>query len=302
MNVNRREWLVATGLAFTRPMWARTRIRLGGPVFLHSADIRELAREHRRLRYSAAYCPSGLKAGDTRAIAEAKHAFAAEDVVIAEVGAWKNMLDRDSDKRRANLQYVQERLSLADEIGARCCVDIGGSYNPTLWDGPDPRNLTRDYFDATVENCRKLIDTVKPSRTHFSIEMMGWSLPNTPDAYLQLIKTVDRKAFGVHVDVCNIIDSPERFYDNGRIIDEVFQKLGRWILSCHAKDVGPRATHFTEVIPGRGGIDYTRYLIGIAGLMTETPLMLEHLTTAEEYDEGRHYILKTGSTCGVTFA
>ena len=30
--------------------------------------------------------------------------------------------------------------------------------------------------------------------------------------------------------------------------------------------------------------------------------MLEHLETAEEYDEGRNYILKTGRECGVTFA
>ncbi len=300
--VRRREWLLVTGLALSRPLWARTRVRLGGPIFLHSTDMRELAREHRRLGYSAAYCPPGLTAGDTAAITEAKNAFAAEDVLIAEVGAWKNMLDLDPDKKRANLQYVQERLALADEIGARCCVDIGGSFHPKLWDGPDPRNLTREYLDATVENCRKLIDAVKPTRTHFSIEMMGWSLPNTPDSYLQLIKAVDRKAFGVHVDVCNIIDSPELYYDSGRVIDEVFRKLGPWILSCHAKDVGPHATHFTEAIPGRGGIDYRRYLLDLAGLPTETPLMLEHLQKPEEYDEGRRFILKTGGECGVTFA
>jgi sugar phosphate isomerase/epimerase len=300
--LHRREWLLFTSLALSRSLYARTRVRLGGPIFLHSTDMRELAREHRRIGYSAAYCPAGLKAGDTAAIAEARNAFAAEDVVIAEVGAWKNMLDVDPNKRRANLQYVQERLSLADEIGARCCVDIGGSYNPKLWDGPDARNLTREYFDATVENCRKLIDAVKPTRTHFSIEMMGWSLPNTADSYVGLIKAVDRKAFGVHVDVCNIIDSPERYYDNGQVIDEVFRKLGPWILSCHAKDVGPHATHFTEVIPGRGGVDYHRYLIGLAGLPTETPLMLEHLQKEEEYDEGRRFILKTGSECGVSFA
>jgi sugar phosphate isomerase/epimerase len=302
LNLNRREWLLASGFALSRPVYARTRIRLGGPVFLRSADMRELAREHRRVGYSAAYCPAGLTAGATAAIREAKNAFAAESVVIAEVGAWKNMLDVDPDKRRANLQYVQERLSLADEIGARCCVDIGGSYNPKLWDGPDARNLTHEYFDATVENCRKLLDAVKPTRTHFSIEMMGWSLPNTADAYLQLIKAVDRKAFGVHLDVCNIIDSPERYYDNGRIIDEVFQKLAPWILSCHAKDVGPHATHFTEVIPGRGGIDYRRYLLNLAGLPTETPLMLEHLQNEGEYGEGRRFIQKIGGECGVTFA
>ena len=301
-SLRRRDLLLTLGVALAHPLYATTRIRLGGPIFLHSADMRALAREHRRLGYSAAYCPAGLTAGDSAAITETKKAFAAEDVVIAEVGAWKNLLEPDSDRRRANIQYVQERLALADEIGARCCVDIGGSYNASLWDGPDPRNLTREYFDATVENCRQLIDAIKPTQTHFSIEMMGWSLPNTADAYLQLIKAVDRKAFGVHVDVCNIVDSPERYYYNGRIIDEVFQKLGPWILSCHAKDVGPHATHFTEVIPGHGGIDYKRYLLNLAAMKTETPLMLEHLQTEAEYDEGRRFILRTGADCGVTFA
>src|SRR6188474_2413621 len=33
-------------------------VRLGGPIFLKSDDPAELAREHRRLGYSAAYCPA----------------------------------------------------------------------------------------------------------------------------------------------------------------------------------------------------------------------------------------------------
>ena len=32
-------------------------VRLGGPIFKKSDDPAELAREHRRLGYSAAYCP-----------------------------------------------------------------------------------------------------------------------------------------------------------------------------------------------------------------------------------------------------
>src|SRR3979490_2880496 len=77
-------------------------IRLGGPIFLKSEDPRELAREHRRLGYSAAYCPMA-KADDTVRVAAIQKAFAAENVVIAEVGAWKNMLDPDLDARRANM-------------------------------------------------------------------------------------------------------------------------------------------------------------------------------------------------------
>ena len=101
--------------------------------------------------------------------------------MIAEVGAWRNLLDPDAQKRADNLRYVTERLALADAVGARCCVDIAGSYNPTVWYGPDSKNLSAEFFDATVANCRAVIDGVKPRTTKFSIEMMGWSLPDGPD-------------------------------------------------------------------------------------------------------------------------
>jgi sugar phosphate isomerase/epimerase len=279
-------------------------IRLGGPIFLKTEDPRELAREHRRLGYSAAYCPN-FKPGDTARAREIEKAFASENVLIAEVGAWVNMLDPDAEKRRSNLRYVAERLAAAEAVGARCCVDIAGSRNPKVWYGPHPDNLSAGFFDATVENCRKLIDEVKPRRTRFSLEMMGWCLPDGPDSYLKLIKAIDRKAFAVHIDVCNVINSPSRFYHNGAFIEECFRKLGPWIVSCHAKDLDWPAemnVHFVEVIPGRGQVDYRAYLKSVAALPAQTPLMLEHLKTAGEYEEGKRHIQGVARELGLSFA
>jgi sugar phosphate isomerase/epimerase len=279
-------------------------VRLGGPVFLKSDDPAQLAREHRRLGYSAAYCPAATSKEAER-IRAIRDAFAAENVVIAEVGAWKNMLDPNDAARRANLDYVIERLALADAIGARCCVDIAGSFNPKYWYGMNPKNLSREFFDATVANVRRVIDTVKPTHTRFSIEMMPWSLPDGPDSYVQLIKAVARPAFGVHLDVCNVVNSPARFYNNKGVIQECFRKLGPWIASCHAKDLAwipEYNVHFAEVIPGRGEIDYAAYLRELSKLPVDAPLMLEHLKNAEEYDEGRAYIQKAGAREGIAFA
>jgi sugar phosphate isomerase/epimerase len=279
-------------------------VRLGGPIFLKSDDPIELAREHRRWGYSAAYCPAAT-VSDTDRIRAIRAAFDAERVVIAEVGAWRNMLDPDATKRAENLRYVTERLALAEAVGARCCVDIAGSFNPTVWYGAHPKNLSREFFDGTVENCRKVIDAVKPRQTTFSIEMMGWSLPDGPDAYLELIRAVDRSAFAVHMDVCNGVNSPARFYRNAAFIEECFAKLGRWIVSCHAKDLAwiPEFNiHFLEVIPGKGEIDYATYLREVSKLHVDAPLMLEHLKTADEYRAGRDYIKSVGDRIGVTFA
>lgn len=312
--MNRRDFLsastaVGVGLAISpsRSVAAgsKSAIRLGGPIFIKSDDPVALAREHRRLGYSAAYCPEMATLSDSKLLSEIARAFAAENVAIAEVGAWRNLLDPDAVKRRENLEYVTQRCALADAIGSLCCVDIAGSYNPSSWYGPDAKNLSREFFDATVENCRHILDAVKPTRTRLTVEMMGWNLPDGPDAYLELIRAVDRKAFAVHLDVCNGINCPQRFYNNAEFIRECFRKLGPSIISCHAKDLRwdvEMNVHFEEVVPGRGQVDYSTYLGELAKLGREVPLMLEHLKTAEEYDEGRLYIRKVGDKMGLTFA
>ena len=305
MTLSRRALLISAATAPLNRLRASGRLlRFGGPVFLKSDDPAQLAREHRRLGYSAAYCPAA-KAADTARIAAIRDAFSRENVIIAEVGAWKNMLDPDPSARRSNLDYVIERLVLADIVGARCCVDIAGSYNPKYWYGMHRANLSSEFFDATVENVRHVIDMVKPTRTRLTIEMMPWSLPDGPDSYVELINAVDRRAFGVHLDVCNVINSPARFYNNKAVIEECFRKLGHWIVSCHAKDlawVPEYNVHFAEVIPGRGEIDYATYLRELSKLPVDAPLMLEHLKDAAEYDEGRAYIQRVASDEGISFA
>jgi len=174
MTITRRAFIAMTAAAGAYGLPATgTPIRLGGPIFVESDDPDVLAREHRRLGYSAAYCPQIATLKNPDLLRDIQKSFASHDVTIAEVGAWKNMLDPDPEKRRQNLEYVVERCALAEAIGARCCVDIAGSFNPDSWYGPNAKNLSREFFEATVDNCRHVIDSVKPSRTRFTVEMMG---------------------------------------------------------------------------------------------------------------------------------
>jgi sugar phosphate isomerase/epimerase len=278
-------------------------IRLGGPCFDKTEDPEALALAHRKLGYRAAYCPK-VALNDSGRIRALSDAFAKQDVVIAEVGRWCNLLDADPEKRRQNLQTVTEGLALAEAVGARCCVDIAGSFSETSWFGPHPDNLSPKHFDASVENARKIIDAVKPKRARLAYEMMGWALPDSPDSCVRMVKAVDRPAFGVHLDVCNLINSPEKFYHNTALLNECFDQLGRWIVSCHAKDLTwdvEMNVHFREVVPGKGSLDYATYLRRLAQLPQDPPLMLEHLANAEEYTAGREYIFGVGRKAGLTF-
>jgi sugar phosphate isomerase/epimerase len=295
-------WLQPPARAEPRARKTRA-IRLGGPVFGESGDPESLAVAHNKLGYRAAYCPSVGLADNSR-ICDIQRAFAKHDVVIAEVGRWCNLMDADQRKRAANLKTVTEGLALAEAVGARCCVDIAGSFNPTIWYGPHPKNLSQEFFDLAVENARKIIDSVRPARAKFCYEMMGWALPDGAEAYLRLIKAVDRPAFGVHLDPCNAVNSPERFYRNADLLNECFDKLGPWIVSCHAKDLAwdvEMNVHFREVTLGAGSLDYTTYLKRLAALPGDVPLMIEHMKGPAEYDKSRQWLFELGRKIGVSF-
>lgn len=317
--MNRREFLVQSAVmagtgavsqaaaAFTQSPAApaagpqAAEVRVGGPVFLDASDPVALAREHRRLGYRAAYCPK-VDLKDDAGVRAVRDAYAREGVVIAEVGRWVNLLEADPVKRRANLETVTEGLALADAVGALCCVDIAGSFNTEVWYGPHPDNVSERFFDAAVENARTIIDAVKPARAKFCYEMMGWSLPDSADSFARMLKAVDRPSFGVHLDPCNLVNSPSRFYRNTELLHECFDTLGPWIVSCHAKDLRWNVefnVHFVEVRPGAGSMDYTTYLRRLAALPQRPPLMLEHLPNAQEYDQGRQHLLDLARSLGI---
>ncbi len=311
-SLSRRQFLTGAAASFATTLAPALRaeatsktnaLRLGGPIFNPPADPEELALAHRRLGYSAAYCPN-VALDDADRVRAFRSAFERHGVVIAEVGRWVNLLEADSIRRAANLKLVTEGLALAEEIGALCCVDIAGSFNPTVWYGPHPDNLSRRFFDAAVENARKIIDAVKPRRAKFCYEMMGWALPDSPDSARQLLRAVDRRAFAIHLDPANLVNSPQRFYRNADLINECFDKLGPWIVSCHAKDLAWEVemnVHFREVRPGTGSLDYPTYLRRLARLPHRPPLMLEHLTTADEYAAARDFIADKGQGLGLRF-
>ena len=259
-------------------------MRFGGPVFLNQLDPDGWVAELACLGYRAAYCPV-----DHTTAPEVVRSFAqaaqAADIVIAEVGAWSNPLSPNEEERRKAITLCQNRLALADAIGARCCVNIAGSRS-NVWDGPHAENLTPDTFAMIVDTTRAIIDAVKPTRTFFTLEPMPWMYPDSPESYLRLFKAIDRAQFGMHLDPVNWICSPQLFFRNADFMCECFRVLGPYIKSCHAKDIALANTltvHLDEVRPGLGGLDYATLLHEVNRLEPDTPLMLEHLSDAETY-------------------
>jgi len=282
--------------------WGDFMIRLGGHGLpIGSDDPYAFARAHVAFGYGAAYCPP-VRLADTARLADIRKAFEAVGVPIAEIGIWRNLITPDDSVRRAHRDYAAECLAIADEVGARCAVTYIGSYKAGSDYAPDPKNLSDVAFDDCVETVRGLIDAVKPKRAKFALDMMQYSLPDSVDNYRDLISAVDRPAFAAHLDPVNLILTPRQYWENGALIRECFEKLGDWIVSCHAKDIvlhHQAAVHFDEVFPGAGVLDYRTFLREL-DRHPDVPLMLEHLPDAD-YARARDHIFRVGDEIGVGF-
>ncbi len=271
-------------------------VRLGGPIFDPFEEPAQWIGSLKRLGYRAAYCPVEPGA-DENFIREYEKAAKENDIVIAEVGAWSNPISANPDESKAAIEKCIAGLQLADQIGARCCVNVSGSKNPEYWAGPHKDNFSDATFEQVVETTRKIIDAVNPVRTFFALEAMPWAFPDSAETYLQLLSAIDRKHFGVHLDPVNMITSPRDYFGNGELIKDMFEKLGPHIRSCHAKDITLREDNYIpqldELRPGLGSLDYTIYLRELAKL-DNVPLMMEHLKTDEEYRLAADYIRSAG--------
>jgi sugar phosphate isomerase/epimerase len=150
-----------------------------------SDDPEIIARSYVAAGYAAAVCPA-VSLDQPERIKAIREAFTRHDLCLAEVGVWNNLLDPDPAKRAANLRVNIDKMALAEEIGARCCVNIAGSFNPLCWDGPHPHNLSEEAFELTVENVHKIIAAVRPKRSYFTLETMP-GVPDSPDSHLRTV-------------------------------------------------------------------------------------------------------------------
>ena len=266
-------------------------MRLGAPIMDGIESPEEWVALHQKYGYRAAYCwIHQINELDTKKDfikAAEKH-----DIVFAEIGAWCNPMSLNPDERKKAIKYCKEQLFIADESNTKCCVNIAGNLGEP-WDGHSDKNFTKEAFDLVVETTRDIIDSVKPKRTYYTLEMMPWMYPYDEDSYLDLIKAIDREHFAVHLDIVNIITDPIKYYSTTALIKNCFAKLGRYIKSIHVKDIimsQSMTVHLDEIIPGKGNFDHRCLIEEVRKLDENIPLMLEHLSTKEEYLEAGEYI------------
>ena len=214
------------------------------------------------------------------------------DLLIAEVGVWRNPISPFDDVRKDAMDYAIGQLKLADSIGANCAVNVVGSTGER-WDGAYRENFTKETWKKAVKSIQTIIDAANPQNTYYTIEPMPWMYPTGPDEYLHLIEDVGRDRFAVHMDIFNWITTPYRYFFNEEFMEEAFDKLGKYIKSCHIKDVlleQDFTMMYRETECGGGIMNLEKYAKLADKYNSDMPMIIEHLHSEKEYLESIEYV------------
>ncbi len=274
-------------------------MRYGAQVFnFHSPE--EWIAAHRDKGYGAAYFPWSYK-DDSSLIDEYAAAAQEAGLVIAEVGAWSNPISPDKSERDRSIELNIRQLELADRIKANCCVNISGSRHSEIWMAAHPDNLTGKTFELIVETVQYIIDQVKPTHTKYSLECMPWCFPDSVESYLELYHAIGREGFGVHLDPCNLVNSPRLLYGFDKLMKQCAETLGDWTCSCHVKDL--------HLVPDGANVELKEVLLGngdlpVASMLKHmekfnVPMMLEHLPDEQSYQKAAAFFEQTAAQLGI---
>ena len=83
-----------------------------------------------------------------------------------------------------------------------------------------------------------------------------------------------------------MINSADRYFNAEEFVDKCFELLGEKIRSCHIKDVHLSEKYtlrLEECAPGEGEFPLRYYAEKINGIDPDMPVILEHLSSDEDY-------------------
>ena len=239
-------------------------------------------------------------------VKELRDALEQHDVVIFEVGGYRNILHTDESVRRENYKHLARCLETAEKIGCPMVGTISGSRNPegNQWGdnyAVHPDNWTLETWKLLISGLKQILADTAGMKAALGMEAQVTTNIDGPLAHRRLMDDIGDERIKVNFDPTNMVHLYNHFHTT-ELINECFDLLGEDIIGCHAKDsyVLPHSqtVHVQEVCPGRGNLDYETYLVRLSRMKWSRSLLPEHIP-ADQFDEAYAHIRKVAEKVGV---
>jgi sugar phosphate isomerase/epimerase len=222
----------------------------------------------------------------------------AHDVVFYGIHCAGNIIAPDPDAERWQ-RHIIDAIHSADEMGCQLVLTHSGSmYSNRNW--AHPLNWSREAWMRTVKALKNICKSTVGSKVEVAIEPVNTEAINNPWAQVRLREDVGDPRIMSGLDITNMVFSNTAFRMT-ELLNTTFDLLGDQIAYVHAKDF-----EWNSMLPGinwamngTGNMDYETFLTRISRLKRPTNMLVEFLTTNEEYQQAQRNIRAIAGKVGV---
>jgi len=231
-------------------------------------------------------------------IREIKTQAKANDIVFYGIHCAGNIIAPDPDAERWQ-RHIIDAIHSADEMGCQLVLTHVGSMYPNR-NTPHPKNWSREAWNRSVNALKRICRDTAGVKIDIAIEAVNSESINNPWAHKRLREDVGDPRITVGLDVTNMVFSNTAFRMT-ELIDTTFDLLADQIAYVHAKDFS-----WNSMMPGlnwamigTGNMDYETFLARVSRLKRPTNMLVEFLTTNEEYQQAQRNIRSIAQNIGV---
>ena len=231
-------------------------------------------------------------------VMEIKRALKANDVVFYGIHCAGNIIAPDPDADRWQ-RHIVDAIHSAAQFDCQLVLTHSGSLYPNR-NTPHPQNWSKEGWTRAVNALKRILKDSPGIKIELPLESVESEAVNSPWSHKRMIEDVGDDRLCAGPDITNQI-FPHNVFRTTELINANFDVLGEKISYVHGKDIV-----WNEMMPGlnwamncTGAMDYEVFLTHLSRMKRPRNMLVEFLSTNEEYQEAQRNIRAVAAKVGV---
>jgi len=210
-----------------------------------------------------------------------KAAYDEAGLVVAQTNGWYEcLINPDEATRAEGIKGLSQLVRIGRTLDSRFTYVRPGSINPNGHWWPHPENHAPQTFDRLVNSLKQVCRVAEAEGVLLGVEGHVVSTLDTPQRVRDLLDAVGSPALKFNMDPVNFVGTVRDVHDTTRIVNALFDTLGRDMVALHAKDCAiqdAHVVHIVEVIPCTGSMNYELLMRRWVECCPDGYFLIEHL-------------------------
>jgi sugar phosphate isomerase/epimerase len=195
---------------------------------------------------------------------------------VAALGAYRNLISADPDKRQQNIAYLKACLEQANALGTPIVSTETGTLHPTGDWSDTPENDSPAAWAALYRALDELLPVAEQAQAVLALEGYVNNVLKTPDQAAEVIRRYNSPHLKLMCDPYNYI-TKDLLPQSAGLAEKFLGRFEQEFVIAHLKDVSPQGAEIDTPEFGLGVFPQAAYIKFLKTRRPDLPVIFEHL-------------------------